>query len=85
MVRMFWVVWALVSLVVWWGMNLLMTGKAGGSNWLASLIVALLGSWLGDLVLGNWLWMLAGFNVIAGAIGAIVLLWLWNLIAKQMK
>lgn len=82
---MYWVVWAVVGLVVWWAMNMLMTGKAGGNGWLASLIVALLGSWLGNLILGNWLWMWAGFNVIAGAIGAIVLTWLWNLVSKQLK
>lgn len=83
--RMYWIVGGLVGLVVWWGMNMLMTGKAGGTGWLATLIVALLGSWLGDLILGDWLWMLAGFNVIAGAIGAVVLTWLWNMIAKQLK
>lgn len=84
-VLMFWVVWAIVGVVVWWAMNMLMTGKAGGTGWWASLIVALLGSWLGDLILGNWLWMWAGFNVLAGAIGAIVLTWLWNLMSKQLK
>ncbi|GED67887.1 hypothetical protein BRE01_15890 [Brevibacillus reuszeri] len=82
---MFWVVWAIVGVVVWWAMNMLMTGKASGTGWWASLIVALLGSWLGDLVLGNWLWMWAGFNVIAGVIGAVVLTWLWNLITKKAK
>ncbi|MDR7315473.1 hypothetical protein [Brevibacillus nitrificans] len=82
---MFWLVWVLVSLIVWWGMNTLMTGKAGGNGWLASLIVALLGTWLGDLLLGNWLWILAGFNVFAGVIGGVVLVWLWNLVSKQLK
>lgn len=82
---MYWIIGGLVGLLVWWGMNMLMTGKAGGNGWLASLIVALLGSWLGDLVLGDWLWMLAGFNVFAGAIGAIVLMWLWNMLGKQLR
>ncbi|WNC15684.1 GlsB/YeaQ/YmgE family stress response membrane protein [Brevibacillus brevis] len=82
---MYWIVWALVGLVVWWAVNMVMTGKAGGNNWWASLIVALLGSWLGDVLLGNWLWMWAGFNVIAGVIGAVVLTWLWNLVSKQLK
>jgi uncharacterized membrane protein YeaQ/YmgE (transglycosylase-associated protein family) len=82
---MFWIVWAVVGLVVWWGMGTMMKGSAGGSGWWMSLIAALLGSWLGDLLLGDWLWMLVGFNVIAGAIGAIILTWLWNQVSKQMN
>ncbi|WJQ82435.1 hypothetical protein [Brevibacillus brevis] len=82
---MFWFVWAVVGVVVWWAMSLICKGKANGSGWWASLIAALLGSWLGDLVLGDWLWMWAGFNVIAGAIGAVVITWLWCLVVKQLK
>lgn len=81
-VDMYWIVWAVVGLLVWWGMNTLVKGD--GSGWWASLIVALLGSWLGDLLLGDWLWVWAGFNVIAGVIGAFVLTWLWSLISKKM-
>ncbi|HZG14788.1 MAG TPA: hypothetical protein VE710_07160 [Candidatus Bathyarchaeia archaeon] len=80
---MFWIVWAIVGVVVWAGMSYLVSGEVGGKGWWASLIAALLGSWLGDMLLGDWLWMLAGFNVFAGAIGAIVLTWLWSLVAKS--
>ncbi|MFC8685259.1 hypothetical protein [Brevibacillus porteri] len=82
---MFWFVWAVVGVVVWWAMSRICSGKAAGSGWWASLIAALLGSWLGDLVLGDWLWMWAGFNVIAGAIGAVVVTWLWCLVRKQLQ
>ncbi|MDC0761028.1 MULTISPECIES: hypothetical protein [Brevibacillus] len=82
---MFWFVWAVVGVVVWWAMSRICSGKAAGSGWWASLIAALLGSWLGDLVLGDWLWMWAGFNVIAGVIGAVVVTWLWCLVVKQLK
>lgn len=81
---MFWLVWALVGVVVWLVMDYFMSGKAGGSGWWASLIVTLIGSWLGDFLLGDWLWMWAGFNVIAGIIGAVVLNWLWSLLRKQV-
>lgn len=80
---MFWLVWAVVGVVFWALMNYWLTGQVAGRDWLASLIATLLGTWLGDLLLGDWAWMLAGFNVIAGAIGAIVFNWLWNLIRKQ--
>lgn len=81
---MYWIVWAVVGLIVWWGLNTWLKGDgAAAGGWWASLIFALLGSWLGDLLLGNWLWVLAGFNVIAGAIGAIVLTWLWHFFSKK--
>jgi uncharacterized membrane protein YeaQ/YmgE (transglycosylase-associated protein family) len=81
---MFWMVWAIVGLVVWGVMNRWLTGEVAGKGWWASLIAALLGSWLGDWVLGDWVWVAAGFNVIAGIIGAVVLTWLWNLVSKKM-
>lgn len=79
---MFWVVWAVVSLIVWIIMNTWVTGQGKGCWW-ASLIVTLVGSWLGNALLGQWAWILAGFNVFAGAIGAIVFNWLWSLVRKQ--
>ncbi|NGQ96612.1 GlsB/YeaQ/YmgE family stress response membrane protein [Brevibacillus sp. SYP-B805] len=80
---MFWIVWAVVGLVVWGIMSYWQTGALAGKGWWASLIAALVGSWLGDLLLGDWGWLAAGYNVIAGAIGAIVLTWLWSLVSKK--
>lgn len=82
---MYWIVWAIVGLIVWGGMNYFMSGKIGGKGWWISLVAALLGSWLGDFLLGDWVWVVAGFNVLAGAIGAIVLTWLWSLVDKSMN
>lgn len=79
---MFWVVWAVVGVVVWFIMNNWVTGQ-GKNMWWASLIATLVGVWLGDFLLGDWAWMLAGFNVFAGAIGGIVFNWLWSLLRKQ--
>lgn len=80
---MFWIVWAIVGLVVWGGMNRLLSGEVVGKGWWASLIAALVGSWLGDFLLGDWVWLVGGFNVLAGAIGAIALTWLWSLVPKK--
>lgn len=74
----------MVGVVVWVVMNHWMTGQVAGKDWWVSLILALLGSWLGDFLLGDWVWVIAGFNVIAGAIGAIVFNWLWSLVREQM-
>ncbi|MGO0059846.1 hypothetical protein ACTID9_07520 [Brevibacillus fluminis] len=79
--KMFWVVWAVVGVVVWIVMNTWLTGQK--DMWWASLIATLVGTWLGDFLLGDWAWMLAGFNVIAGIIGGVVFNWLWGLLRKQ--
>ncbi|WCK55216.1 hypothetical protein PP175_04305 [Aneurinibacillus sp. Ricciae_BoGa-3] len=76
--------WAIVSIVVWGVMNFLMTGEVAGKDWWASLLATLIGGWLGDLLLGHWLWVFAGYNIIAGAIGAIVFNWLWSLVRRNM-
>ncbi|MGE5704187.1 MAG: GlsB/YeaQ/YmgE family stress response membrane protein [Clostridia bacterium] len=78
---MFWVVWAVVGVVVWWVMGQL-ASKGSSSGWWLSLLATLVGSWLGDYLLGDWWWMVAGFNVVAGLIGAVVLNWLWSQIRK---
>lgn len=41
------------------------------------LVGSLIGAIIADLVLGDWGWMLAGFNVIAGLIGAFLIGWLY--------
>jgi uncharacterized membrane protein YeaQ/YmgE (transglycosylase-associated protein family) len=47
------------------------------------LVGTTIGALLGDLILGNWGWMLAGFNVIAGIIGAFLIGWLYILMFKK--
>ncbi len=82
---MFWIVWAVVGVVVWAVVNYWLTGDLTGKSWWTSLIAALVGSWLGDLLLGDWAWIVAGFNVIAGVIGAALLTWLWHLASKNLE
>ncbi|WP_245590418.1 hypothetical protein [Aneurinibacillus terranovensis] len=81
---MYWIIWAVVGVVFWGIMNYWITGQVAGKGWWASLIATLIGSWLGDFLLGDWVWVIAGFNVIAGAIGAIVFNWLWSLVREKM-
>jgi uncharacterized membrane protein YeaQ/YmgE (transglycosylase-associated protein family) len=77
--------WGIVGIVVWGVMNFLMTGEVAGKDWWASLLATLIGAWLGDLLLGQWLWVFAGYSIIAGAIGAIVFNWLWSLVRRSMN
>ncbi|HHU92213.1 MAG TPA: hypothetical protein GXZ20_03610 [Halanaerobiaceae bacterium] len=41
------------------------------------LVGSVIGALVGDLVLNDWGWMLAGYNVIAGIIGSFLLGWLY--------
>lgn len=47
------------------------------------LVGALIGSWIGDIILGDWAWMLAGYNVIAGIIGSFIIGSLYILIVAK--
>lgn len=82
---MYWIVLIVVGVIVSLVFNpIFFKGKTFkyGGYW-SILIAALLGAWVGDLVLGNWGWMLASYNVIAGLIGAVIFNFLWDLIAKD--
>lgn len=75
---MYWLVWLVVGLVSWWAMGQWAKGNEGwGGKW-AALVMSLVGAGLGDFALGDWLWMLEGYNVVAGLIGAVVVNWLWG-------
>ncbi|GAB7386805.1 hypothetical protein BSNK01_06410 [Bacillaceae bacterium] len=80
---MYWIVWVIISLIAWWGMDRLLKAKPGWGGWVSSLIVSLIGALLGDLLLGDWWWMLAGYNVIAGLLGAVVLTWVWRYVTSR--
>jgi uncharacterized membrane protein YeaQ/YmgE (transglycosylase-associated protein family) len=41
------------------------------------LVGAVIGALLGELILGDWGWVLAGFNVFAGVIGSFLIGWLY--------
>ncbi|MGB9680187.1 MAG: hypothetical protein ACPL3A_09415 [Thermoanaerobacteraceae bacterium] len=52
-----------------------------GTYW-SALIAHLIGAWGGGTYLGKWGWMIADYNVIGGFIGAIIIGYIWFLIAK---
>lgn len=47
------------------------------------LVGSVIGALVGDLVLGDWGWMLAGYNVIAGIIGSFLVGWLYITIVNR--
>lgn len=90
---MFWVTLIVVGLISSLVFHPLFNSKAGesyveklnkiyGTYW-AALVAHIIGAWLGGAYLGKWGWMVADYNVIGGFIGAIVIGYLWYLIAKS--
>lgn len=76
---MFWVMVVIVGLVIsLLSQFVVLKSKKSFLGYWALLIVDLIGAWLGDLVFGDWAWVVSGYNVIAGLIGAIVLDLVWK-------
>ena len=69
-----------VSLIMAWLLQVIFSGKEMPGGYWNRLVGALIGAWIGDLILGDWGWMLAGYNVIAGIIGSFIVGWLYILI-----
>jgi len=73
----------IIAVIIAWLLKFIFKNiEIKGGYW-NCLVGAVIGTLLGDLILGNWGWMLAGFNVIAGIIGAFLIGWLYVLIFKK--
>jgi len=70
---MYYVVLIVVSLLVAWVLQAIFKNLEIPGGYWNRLVGAVIGALLGDLLLGDWGWMLAGYNVIAGVIGAFVI------------
>ncbi len=81
---MYWITLIVVGLLVGWAVKgwLAKEKDLRGDPW-ARLLIAIIGAWLGGALLGKWGWMVSGYNVIAGIIGAFVLGWIWTLVGVE--
>ncbi|GBF10476.1 hypothetical protein [Tepidibacillus sp. HK-1] len=82
---MYWIILIIVAAISLLIVNyLFFMGKKFnyGGVWSSSL-AALIGAWLGDILLGDWGWMALGYNILAGFIGSLVITYLWDLIAVK--
>jgi len=74
---MYGLVLVVIALIMAWILQVVFKNmKIKGEYW-NRFIGAVIGALLGDLLLGNWGWMLAGYNVIAGIIGSFLIGWLY--------
>ncbi|MCV3295630.1 GlsB/YeaQ/YmgE family stress response membrane protein [Oenococcus kitaharae] len=48
------------------------TSKGKSMGWIANIVAGLVGSWLGESILGDWGWHVAGIAVFQSIIGAVV-------------
>ncbi|MDD5635065.1 MAG: hypothetical protein WCV43_04525 [Candidatus Caldatribacteriota bacterium] len=80
---MYVIILAVIALIIAWLLQIIFKAiEIKGGYW-NRVVGAAIGALLGDLILGNWGWMLWGFNVIAGIIGSFLIGWIYMLIFKK--
>ena len=80
---MYVIVLVVIALAIAWLLqNVFKNIEIKGGYWNRA-VGAAIGALLGDLILGNWGWMLGGFNVIAGSIGSFFIGWIYMLLFKK--
>jgi len=80
---MYVIILAVIALIIAWLLQVIFKAiEIKGGYW-NRVVGAAIGALLGDLILGNWGWMLGGFNVIAGILGSFLIGWAYLLIFKK--
>lgn len=74
----------LVAAIIGWVADQIVPGRLP-YGWLGAIVAGLLGSWLGSLLLGNLGPDLGGIAIIPALVGAIILAFLYNVVAKQAR
>ena len=80
---MYFVVLVVIGLIIAWLLQVIFSSKEVAGGYWNRLVGALVGAWVGDLVLGDWAWMLSGYNVIAGIIGSFLIGWIYILLVAK--
>ncbi|MCD2255639.1 GlsB/YeaQ/YmgE family stress response membrane protein [Agrilactobacillus fermenti] len=73
-------IWVLIIGAVVGAIAGAITSRGMPMGWIGNIIAGLVGSWLGEAVLGSWGPSLAGMSLIPSLIGAIVLVLIVSLI-----
>ncbi len=82
---MYWLVLIIISLIMAFLLKTIFKSKELNDYYWTWLVVSFVGTWVGDLVLGDWWWLLGEFNVVAGIIGSLVIGWIYTLIFSNMS
>ncbi|SCC11422.1 GlsB/YeaQ/YmgE family stress response membrane protein [Weissella bombi] len=70
---MFHLIWVLIIGAVIGAIAGAITKNGGSMGWIANIVAGLIGSWLGEKVLGSWGPNVAGMAIIPSIIGAIII------------
>ncbi len=73
-----------VAAVIGWLADQIVPGRLP-YGWLGATVFGLLGSWLGSLLLGNLGPELGGIAIVPALVGAVILAFLYNIVAKQAR
>lgn len=78
-------IWSLIvgGILGWIGS--LIVGKDLPAGVFGNIIAGIIGAWIGSAILGNWGPELGGYSIIPALIGAVVLVFLYSLIARGMR
>jgi uncharacterized membrane protein YeaQ/YmgE (transglycosylase-associated protein family) len=82
---MYYVVLIILSLIMGWILQASFKNLEVPGGYWNRFVGAVIGALLGDLILGDWGWMLVGYNVIAGIIGAYLIGWLYIFICNKFS
>ncbi len=82
---MYVVVLIIVSFIIAWILQISFKSLEVPGGYWNRFAGAIIGAFIGELILGNWGWMLAEFNVIAGIIGSFVIGWFYTYLFSKKK
>lgn len=54
-------------------------------GWIGNIIAGLVGSWLGEMLLGGWGPEVAGMSIVPSIIGAVILVLITSMVFSNMK
>lgn len=61
------------------------TKRGGAMGWISNIIAGIVGSWLGEMILGSWGPSLAGMALVPSLIGAVILVLIVSFVLSKMK
>jgi uncharacterized membrane protein YeaQ/YmgE (transglycosylase-associated protein family) len=61
------------------------TNKGGAMGWISNILAGLIGSWLGESLLGAWGPMVAGMAIVPSIIGAVILVAIVSFVFGRMS
>ena len=67
------VIWSLIVGAIIGAIAGAITSKGAAMGWISNIVAGLVGSWLGEALLGSWGPHLAGMALIPSIIGAVIL------------